>query len=385
MKDRKVIYISNSTTSVKNRTLFQRPLYLCKNYHTYIFCRDFIGKEIRKKAKIAKTCPIRCFPFNLILFPIWAFFNTLIYGKRGDIVYTTHERWPVIISFFLKKMGFLWIVDFLDDPILSVKYFEGKTGIKKKLQYFVANLIYLIAKRCLQQGDLFISLYPPGYLKRNYTVDEEKVFRVTNGVDLSIVKPMIKNQKQEMFKIVYVGRLAKERGLGLIIQVAEVLKGLIPAYRFLLIGNIDKEDKKLLIKVIKQKRLDGYIEQLRELDHRQVLKIIANSSICICPFLKTELLDYAFPVKIFEYMAMGKAVVATRLKGICQIIKDGENGLLVEPGNFQEMAEAIKKLYYDTNLKEKIEKNALKSVQKYDWKIINSCIGQKINQFILNH
>jgi glycosyltransferase involved in cell wall biosynthesis len=56
---------------------------------------------------------------------------------------------------------------------------------------------------------------------------------------------------------------------------------------------------------------------------------------------------FGSPTKIFEYMAMGKGIVASRLGQIGEVLVDGETALLVEPGNVRELKEALVRLVED--------------------------------------
>jgi glycosyltransferase involved in cell wall biosynthesis len=61
---------------------------------------------------------------------------------------------------------------------------------------------------------------------------------------------------------------------------------------------------------------------------------------------------FGSPTKIFEYMAMGKGIVASRLGQIGEVLVDGETALLVEPGDVEELKEAILSLVQDKSLRE---------------------------------
>ena len=62
------------------------------------------------------------------------------------------------------------------------------------------------------------------------------------------------------------------------------------------------------------------------------------------------------------------------------IIKDGENGLLVEPGDPEDMARAILRIYEDPELRKRIESSARKSAEGYNWDNINERINQKLRE-----
>jgi glycosyltransferase involved in cell wall biosynthesis len=56
------------------------------------------------------------------------------------------------------------------------------------------------------------------------------------------------------------------------------------------------------------------------------------------------------PVKIFEYMALGKPIVASRIAQLEEILSDGETALLVEPGRPHSVADALQRLHSDREL-----------------------------------
>lgn len=75
------------------------------------------------------------------------------------------------------------------------------------------------------------------------------------------------------------------------------------------------------------------------------------------------------PVKVFEYMAAGKAIVASRLGQIEEILEDGVTGLLVEPDSPQALADAIVRLARDPQLRERLGRAALEAaVERHTWK-----------------
>jgi glycosyltransferase involved in cell wall biosynthesis len=73
------------------------------------------------------------------------------------------------------------------------------------------------------------------------------------------------------------------------------------------------------------------------------------------------------PMTLLEAMALGKAVVATRVGGIPDVIVDGETGLLVTPGDTVALASALRRLLTETQLKESIGQRAWTLLrQRYD-------------------
>lgn len=75
------------------------------------------------------------------------------------------------------------------------------------------------------------------------------------------------------------------------------------------------------------------------------------------------------PVKIFEYMAAGRAIVASRLGQITEVIEDGETGLLVAPDSADELADAITRLALDADLRRRLGESARRvAVEHRTWR-----------------
>ncbi len=78
-------------------------------------------------------------------------------------------------------------------------------------------------------------------------------------------------------------------------------------------------------------------------------------------------LSEGFPVTILEAMASGLSIVATTVGGLPEIVKDGENGFLVEPNNYGQIAEKVILLLEDEELRYKISKNNKERTKRYSW------------------
>jgi glycosyltransferase involved in cell wall biosynthesis len=74
------------------------------------------------------------------------------------------------------------------------------------------------------------------------------------------------------------------------------------------------------------------------------------------------------PLKLFEYMATGKAIIATALNQAAAVIQDGHNGLLVEAGDINGFAEAMLSLLGDSVERNRLGQNARRyAVEQHSW------------------
>ena len=86
------------------------------------------------------------------------------------------------------------------------------------------------------------------------------------------------------------------------------------------------------------------------LKHQQIPDALAAVDIA----LQSEVTSYSSPLKLFDYMAAGKAIVAPRRQNIIEIINDGVTGILFEPGNLKDLGCALRRLTYNPDLRQKI-------------------------------
>jgi glycosyltransferase involved in cell wall biosynthesis len=83
---------------------------------------------------------------------------------------------------------------------------------------------------------------------------------------------------------------------------------------------------------------------------------------CIDIALQPDVTPYASPLKLFEYMAAARAIVAPASPNIKEILEDGVDGVLFDPGSAEAMAGAIERLARDPALRERIGKAAVQKI-----------------------
>jgi glycosyltransferase involved in cell wall biosynthesis len=106
-------------------------------------------------------------------------------------------------------------------------------------------------------------------------------------------------------------------------------------------------------------------------DHERVPALLDACDVLVAPHV--PLADgsafFGSPTKLFEYMAMGKGIVASRLGQIGDVLNHEETALLVEPGDAGALKEAIVRLVESPELREHLGKEAREiAVRSYTWK-----------------
>jgi glycosyltransferase involved in cell wall biosynthesis len=79
--------------------------------------------------------------------------------------------------------------------------------------------------------------------------------------------------------------------------------------------------------------------------------------------LQPAVVDYASPLKLFEYMALGRPVVAPAQPNIMEVLTDGEDSLLFDPQDPRGLGSAIERLWQDAGLRQRIGEAARRTIE----------------------
>jgi len=176
---------------------------------------------------------------------------------------------------------------------------------------------------------------------------------ITNPFDPQMtLNPEEKNLKTADY-LLYFGRLSEEKGLKVLIEAAA-----ISGAKLKFVG--DGPQKTELDTLAK--RINVNLEFLGFKSGKKLKKIILNARAVIIPSIWFE----NMPLSLLEALNLGKVVIASKIGGIPEIIKDGKNGFLFIAGNIPDLAEKIKNLD-DFDLK-KISEWAQGSVKNFNEK-----------------
>lgn len=198
----------------------------------------------------------------------------------------------------------------------------------------------------------------------------KKVIVISNAIDLEKTKQIEKKELRKRLRmkddekiIIFVGRLHEVKGISYLIEAMNIVVKKNQKTRLLLIGT--GKSRSYLQSLVEQLNLEEYISFIGTVPNDKVLEYMAASNVLVLPSLSE-----GFPVVLLEAMASGLPIVATRVGGLQEIIKDGTNGFLVEPKKPKELAEKISMILGDNELRERISRNNKEEVKKYSWKSI---------------
>ena len=162
------------------------------------------------------------------------------------------------------------------------------------------------------------------------------------------------------FTAVYCGNLYPDRGVEEILAAAKLL----PHIHFVLAGGWDKDvaERRAQAKHMPNAAFPGFVP------NGQLPGLLAAADCLLMPYsAKCNTAGWMSPLKMFEYMASGRPVIATDLPALRKHIEDGRNGLLVPSGDGAALAEAVKRLAGDPALAHRLGDQGREDVAPYSW------------------
>jgi len=203
----------------------------------------------------------------------------------------------------------------------------------------------------------------------DYNVDAGKVTVLPNGTDPERFDPRLdaSELRKELDiegKIVlgFVGILRSWHNIDKLINVLEEIDLEKHNAVMLFLGDGPSYDE--LVEYNRQKGHEKTVRFLGRIPHDQIQKYIALFDVAISPHAT----PYSSPMKILEYMAMEKAILAPDMPNIRDIISHGETGILFEPDNAESLKANLLELMNDAENRKRLGKDARQAVTgKFTW------------------
>jgi glycosyltransferase involved in cell wall biosynthesis len=177
---------------------------------------------------------------------------------------------------------------------------------------------------------------------------------VYNGVDTEMFAPSREIDNGPRATILSVGRLVPDKGQDLVLRAIAILREKHPAISYEVIG--DGPDEARLAALAQELGIRERVIFPGRTNRQGVADAMKRCSVFALPSS-----DEALGCVYLEAMATAKPVIACRDQGIEEIIRDGENGLLIEPDNVGQLAGALDTLLKDASARERIGERARKT------------------------
>lgn len=239
-------------------------------------------------------------------------------------------------------------------------------------RWFYYWIVRVCEKRVFPRLQAIIanSWYTAEVLKTRYPIVPELLWVCYKAIDLKKYTPVLKARKYRSIgatkRILFVGGNMQRKGLPTLIRAAPYVLSIIPEAEFWIVG----EDR-FIPQMKKLCRLLGVDHAFHFWGWRsgdELLEIYGQADVFTMPSL-VEALGVVF----LEAMACGLPVVGTSVGGIPEIIKQGYNGLLVEPANAAHLAHALIQVLTDNTLRQQLVEGGLATVSQFNVERMMNC------------
>ena len=175
-----------------------------------------------------------------------------------------------------------------------------------------------------------------------------KIFRVYNGIDLERFCPD-PTVSREPNLILGVSRLVEKKGFRYLLQACRILLHRKQDFKCVLIG--EGPERVFLTQQIGSLGLQDCVTLTGAQPQEQVLEMMKRATVLVLPCVISKTGDKdALPTVLLEALAMGLPAISTHLSGIPEIIEHGKTGLLVPPGNPEQLAKAMNEVLSNLQL-----------------------------------
>lgn len=271
----------------------------------------------------------------------------LLRGLQGGVLITT------IPSFNMMS------AEYVDSSVLKI----GQEH--KCLEDHLPGIVHMI-QQTYGKLDMLTILTKKNYDSyRNLILNKELEITVLgNGTERMYVIPPLKNKV-----IIAAGRYVKEKGFDLLIDAFSLIAEEFPDWKLKIFGRGALRDS--YVEQVLKNNLENQVYLCPATD--QLLKEIANSSFFVCSSIYE-----GFGMIIIEAMSVGVPVVSFACQGPAEILIDGEDGFLVPERDVEALAEKMRLLIQDEDLRKKMGKRAQLSSEKFS----NNAVADKLEGII---
>lgn len=241
-------------------------------------------------------------------------------------------------------------------------------GLQRHLATWAIRLNYRSARRIICVSQVAREL-----LLRRWGVPPEKVVVLPNGVDVgrfgrgsgAAVRARWGIRSDEAV-VLFVGSFQPWHGVDRLVAAFEPIHRERPATRLLLVG--EGPVRASLEATVERLGLSGAVTMTGSVAHREIPDLLAAADVVTVPYPRLPEPLWFSPLKLFEAMAAGRAIVASRDGQVAEVLRDGETGRLVEPGDEKALAEGILALLDRPSERARLGANARRqAVAAHSW------------------
>ncbi len=272
----------------------------------------------------------------------------------------------IVIQYPLPAMFYFGILRGLAGCALLVTY-QGNDAHDLSLW---ASWEQRLVKFLLEKADVVLAVSRTLLLKVQRVLPNLHLTRsrlLPNGAPLDVIISVEGSQVQADLPPGYVltaGHLIHRKGIDTVIAALRVAKDLGVMIPLVIAG--DGPERESLMRQSHEQGVSDQIRFLGNQSHRQVLCLMKS-----CLFFVLASRAEGMPLVIAEAMACGKAIVASNVDGVPEIVQDGATGMLVPAEDPQSLASALVRLYSDATFRDTLAKQGKEwAFREYNWEAI---------------
>jgi glycosyltransferase involved in cell wall biosynthesis len=349
---------ANVTLMVANRVNTSQMRAIEDVYAYYGVARTF---------QIERVACLDLFPlgrwFERVAFPVQTLTYTLVAAllllrRRADVYYSRDPLMLLCLSLFKPRRALVYEAHQL-----------AKSGIGKRLQ---AGCARRVGRVVAVTGRLAAELRARGAQATLVEHDGFRVERFAHLPDRGSARMQL-GLPAEAFIVGYVGQLhtmLMGKGVDILIDAMALAARHQPppALWLCLVGGPQDMAEQLRQRWIAAGLPGERFLSVGRVEPGNVPLYIRAFDVCTMTFPWTEhFAYYASPLKLFEYMAAGGAVLASDLPSTAEVVTDGDTALLTPPGDVRALADALLRLAADPSLRHTLGENARRRAAHFSW------------------
>jgi glycosyltransferase involved in cell wall biosynthesis len=274
-------------------------------------------------------------------------------ARKNDVVYSTGMLGRTALGCATARRPF--VAKLTQDPAFERALRRGQfSGDPVEFQSSSQARLLRAARdrelRCAAQV-----LCPSGFLAglvRGWGIPEERISVLPNPTPP--VPALPEPEPHERPLLAFAGRMTAPKALGVALQAV----AMVPEVDLELAG--DGDERAALEAQARELGLDGRVRFLGSLSRDEVLALFRRADAALLSSAWEN-----FPHTLVEALAVGTPAIATSVGGVPEIVTDGENGLLVPPGDPDALAGAIRRFLGDPALRERLTAAAAPSAERF--------------------
>ena len=353
----KIFYLSNNAFPANIASSLQ-TIKMCEafsslNHEVTLVCpgtRKFnqsINKfyNIKKKFKILRIEKFKSFPlgFKYYIFSLISIFISL--NQKPDIFITRNFFTSFLLVLFNKKH----ILELHHDIKIESRI----------VQFLISKLSYLKSKKIVKF--VAITKNVKNYYVNNFNLNEKKILVSPSGSSLEI---KFKFNINKNLNIGYFGSIYKSRGADIIISLSKIDK----KNNYYLYGNLNNYKN--------YKNISNNLKLINFVPHKDLFKHLSRMDVLLIPYLSKvtasgdvgNIINYTSPLRLFDYLSSGKAIMASDISVLKEIINNNNAIFVKNFGNIQSWKMEINKLKNCKSKRLIMSKNNYKLSKKFKLK-----------------